>query len=79
MSSGKTMAQIAHAATMSAATGDLETWVAAGCPGRVVVPRTQQSFDALCASPGLSAKVEDAGLTEVPPGTITVLALPPAQ
>ena len=79
MSSGKTMAQIAHAATMSAATGDLEAWVAAACPGRVVVPHTQTSFDGLCAFPGLSAKVEDAGLTEVPPGTITVLALPPAH
>jgi peptidyl-tRNA hydrolase len=78
MSSGKTMAQIAHAATMSAATGTVEPWVAAGCPGRVVTPKRQASFDALCASPELSAKVEDAGLTEVPPGTITVLALPPA-
>ncbi|MDX6731325.1 MAG: hypothetical protein QOC54_1273 [Baekduia sp.] len=79
MSSGKTMAQIAHAATMSAATGALEGWVAAGCPGRVVMPHARSSFDALCASPRLSAKVEDGGLTEVPPGTITVLALPPAD
>lgn len=78
MSTGKTMAQIAHAATMSAATGALEPWVADGCPGRVVVPTTQALFDALCADDALSAKVEDAGLTEVPPGTITVLAIPPA-
>jgi peptidyl-tRNA hydrolase len=77
MSSGKTMAQIAHAATMSAATGTLEGWVDAGCPGRVIVPERQQTFDELSASPGLSAKVEDAGLTEVPPGTITVLAIAP--
>ncbi|HEY4094341.1 MAG TPA: peptidyl-tRNA hydrolase [Baekduia sp.] len=77
MSSGKTMAQIAHAATMSAATGTVEPWVAQGCPGRVVRPERQSAFDALCASPTLSAKVEDAGLTEVPPGTITILALPP--
>jgi PTH2 family peptidyl-tRNA hydrolase len=73
------MAQVAHAATMSAATGALEDWVAAGCPGRVVVPETRALFDALCREDGaLSARVEDAGLTEVPPGTITVLALPPA-
>jgi peptidyl-tRNA hydrolase len=78
MSTGKTMAQIAHAATMSAATGRVEAWVAAGCPGRVVTPKTQRIFDALCAHDDLTAKVEDAGLTEVPPGTITVLALPPA-
>ncbi len=80
MSTGKTIAQVAHAATMSAATGGLEDWVARGCPGRVVVPATQRLFDALCTDGGrLSAKVEDAGLTEVPPGTITVLAVPPAR
>jgi peptidyl-tRNA hydrolase len=79
MSSGKTMAQIAHAATMSAATGELEHWVERGCPGRVLVPERRQTFDDLCASSALSAKVEDAGLTEVPPGTITVLALAPAS
>jgi peptidyl-tRNA hydrolase len=79
MSTGKTMAQVAHAATMSAATGRVEAWVDAGCPGRVVVPKTQKAFDALCEADGqLSAKVQDAGLTEVPPGTITVLAIPPA-
>ncbi|HMJ35386.1 MAG TPA: peptidyl-tRNA hydrolase [Baekduia sp.] len=77
MSSGKTIAQIAHAATMSAATGALEPWVEQGCPGRVLVPERQPIFDDLCASPTLSARVEDAGLTEVPPGTITVLAIPP--
>src|SRR3954466_2636243 len=79
MSTGKTIAQVAHAATMSAATGRLEDWVVRGCPGRVVVPATRRLFDALCTDDGrLSAKVEDAGLTEVPPGTITVLAVPPA-
>jgi peptidyl-tRNA hydrolase len=79
MSTGKTIAQVAHAATMSAATGRVEDWVARGCPGRVVVPASRRLFDALCTDAGrLSAKVEDAGLTEVPPGTITVLAVPPA-
>jgi peptidyl-tRNA hydrolase len=79
MSSGKTIAQIAHAATSAAATGDHEDWVQQGCPGRVVVPSSRRAFDDLCASPALAAKVEDAGLTEVPPGTITVLAIPAAH
>jgi peptidyl-tRNA hydrolase len=77
MSTGKTMAQIAHAATMSAATGRVEQWVQDGCPGRVVVPATTALFDAIRTTATLSAKVEDAGLTEVAPGTITVLAIPP--
>jgi peptidyl-tRNA hydrolase len=78
MSTGKTMAQVAHAATMSAATGHVEAWIEAGCPARVVRPKDKRSFDEVCGRADLSAKVEDAGLTEVPPGTITVLAIPPA-
>jgi peptidyl-tRNA hydrolase len=77
MSSGKTLAQIAHAAVMAADTGALEEWVGAGCPARVLAPSPSR-FAELCASPALAARVEDAGLTEVPPGTVTVLALPPA-
>jgi peptidyl-tRNA hydrolase len=77
MSTGKTMAQVAHAATMSAATGRVEAWVAAGCPAEVVRPKDTKLFKQLCARGDLTAKVEDAGLTEVPPGTITVLAIPP--
>lgn len=75
MSTGKTMAQVAHAATGAAATGRVEPWVEAGCPARVVVPAKQAEFARLCGSDRLVAKVEDAGLTEVPPGTITVLAI----
>jgi peptidyl-tRNA hydrolase len=76
MSSGKTLAQIAHAAVMAAEGGGLERWVEAGCPADVVRP-TRARFTELCRAPGLAARVEDAGLTEVPPGTVTVLALPP--
>lgn len=75
MSTGKTMAQVAHAATGAAATGQVEAWVQAGCPARVVVPAKQAEFQRLCRSDRLIAQVEDAGLTEVPPGTITVLAI----
>jgi hypothetical protein len=76
MSSGKTLAQIAHAAVMAADGGGLEDWVAAGCPAQVLRP-PRSRFDELCRVPHLAARVEDAGLTEVPPGTVTVLALEP--
>jgi hypothetical protein len=74
MSSGKTVAQVAHAAVMAADTGALESWVTAGCPGRVIAPGAA-SFAALAARGDCVARVVDAGLTEVPPGTVTVLAL----
>jgi peptidyl-tRNA hydrolase len=91
MSSGKVLAQVAHAAAMAAGGtgpggalapphdgGGLEAWVRAGCPGRLVCPAAA-AFDALAARPGTVARVEDAGLTEVPPGTVTVLTWPPAR
>jgi peptidyl-tRNA hydrolase len=77
MSSGKTVAQIAHAAVLAAETGHLEDWVAEGCPGRVLAPPADV-FAAMAVRPDLVARVVDAGLTEVPPGTVTVVALPPA-
>jgi hypothetical protein len=74
MSSGKTVAQIAHAAVMAAGTGALEDWVAAGCPARVIAPDAA-TFAELAARADCRARVVDAGLTEVPPGTVTVLVL----
>ena len=74
MSSGKTIAQVAHAAVLAAETGVLEDWVAAGCPAQVLVPPPAAFADA-CRRDDLAARVVDAGLTEVAPGTITVLAL----
>ena len=63
MSSGKTLAQIAHAAVMAAGLGlDVSR-------ARVIAPA---DFDSL---PGCVAEVRDAGLTEVPPGTVTVRVL----
>jgi peptidyl-tRNA hydrolase len=77
MSSGKTLAQIAHAAVLAADTGELDSWVAEGCPARVLAPGAQ-TFAALRDASGLAARVVDAGLTEIAPGTVTVVALPPA-
>ena len=75
MSSGKTLAQIAHAAVM-AADGGLGEWAAAGCPGQVLAP-ARDAFAAVAARDDLAARVADSGLTEVAPGTITVVALAP--
>ena len=72
MSSGKIVAQVAHAAVLAAAA--LPGWAGAGAPGQLCAPR---DFAALCARGDLAARVVDAGLTEVAPGTVTVLALPP--
>lgn len=72
MSSGKTLAQIAHAAVMAAER--LPGWAEAGCPAHVILPPAAV-FDALAPC---AAEVVDAGLTEVPPGTVTVRALAPA-
>ena len=72
MSSGKVVAQVAHAAVMAAAA--LPRWAAAGAPGQLVAPR---DFAVLAAREDLAARVVDAGLTEVAPGTVTVLALAP--
>jgi hypothetical protein len=71
MSTGKTLAQIAHGAVMAAT--DRE-WVRAGCPARVIAPG-EAAFDALSGSRECVGEVADAGLTEVPPGTITVRVL----
>ena len=63
MSSGKVVAQVAHAAVMAGWDGDAHLYAPA-----------PEAFDALCARDDLAARVVDAGLTEVPPGTVTVLA-----
>jgi peptidyl-tRNA hydrolase len=74
MSSGKAMAQVAHAAVMAAERADLAGWLNGGCRARVRVPEPTR-FAALCAGHEPLARVVDAGLTEVAPGTVTVLVL----
>jgi peptidyl-tRNA hydrolase len=74
MSSGKTLAQIGHAAVLAADSGEVEDWVAAGCPAIVLAPDAA-GFAAAEASERCVARVVDAGLTELPPGTLTVLGL----
>jgi peptidyl-tRNA hydrolase len=76
MSSGKTLAQVAHAAVMADETGALDEWVAAGCPGRILAPDAA-GYAALSARDDCVARVVDAGLTEIAPGTVTVVALAP--
>jgi hypothetical protein len=76
MSSGKILAQIAHAAVMASDSGRVEAWVAAGCPARVLAPGAA-AFATAARDGACVARVVDAGLTEVPPGTVTVLALAP--
>lgn len=63
MSTGKTLAQIAHAAVMADRLGlDVSD-------ARVIVPARWEGLR------GCVAEVRDAGLTEVPPGTVTVRVL----
>jgi hypothetical protein len=64
MSSGKVVAQVAHAAVMADWDGEASLY-----------SPSPEEFGALCARDDLAARVVDAGLTEVPPGTVTVLAM----
>jgi peptidyl-tRNA hydrolase len=77
MSSGKTVAQVAHAAVEAAARADTGAWVAAGCPGRLLAPDAAAFAAATRCGVRIVARVVDAGLTEVEPGTVTVVALAP--
>src|SRR3954466_12434680 len=71
MSTGKTLAQIAHGAVLAA---DHEAGAAAGCPARVIAP-DEAGWDALAGSSECAGEIADAGLTEIPAGTITVRVL----
>ena len=85
---GKTAVQVAHAAVMlyqeaeKHGRGRLDSWLAAGQKKIAVVAETLDDLEALrraAKGRGLATVyVEDAGLTEVPAGTRTVLGIGPA-
>ena len=73
---GKAMAQAGHAAQLAAEAFALGPWREADRPGAVRVTGDEETWTALCARDDAVA-VADAGLTQVAPGTVTVLALAP--
>jgi PTH2 family peptidyl-tRNA hydrolase len=89
LTEGKTAVQVAHAAVMLYQEAErhdrqgLDAWLAGGQKKIAVVASTLQEMDRLARearSKGIpTVMVEDAGLTEVPPGTKTVLGLGPAK
>jgi PTH2 family peptidyl-tRNA hydrolase len=85
MSQGKRCAQLAHAAISAYdACGTIlrKKWLSEG-QKKVVLKandlRTLYELKSLAQTAGISASlIQDAGLTEIPPGTITALGLGPA-
>jgi peptidyl-tRNA hydrolase len=77
---GKAMAQAGHAALLCVDAEPAERiapWRAAGRPGEVLLAGPGDDWQALAAVAG-AAVVADGGLTQVEPGTETVIGLPPA-
>ncbi|MDR2855848.1 MAG: peptidyl-tRNA hydrolase Pth2 [Methanomicrobiales archaeon] len=86
MSQGKRCAQIAHASISAYdACGTIlrKKWLTEGQKKIVLKAtdlRTLYELKSLAEAAGISASlIQDAGLTEIPPGTITALGLGPAS
>ncbi|MDD1671412.1 MAG: peptidyl-tRNA hydrolase Pth2 [Methanomicrobiales archaeon] len=86
MSCGKMCAQAAHAAISAfqrADDGTRRSWLSEG-QKKVILKakdeRTLYELKSLAEARGIAtALIEDAGLTELPPGTLTALGLGPAR
>lgn len=86
MSCGKTCAQAAHAAILSFEKCDpavRKKWFSEGQKKVVLKVKSERELFELrtiAEQAGIAAAlVEDAGLTEIPPGTVTALGLGPAK
>jgi PTH2 family peptidyl-tRNA hydrolase len=86
MSCGKMCAQTAHAALLAyerADTVSRRKWMAEGQKKvvlKVASERDLYELRALAEAAGIAAAlVQDAGMTEIPPGTMTALGLGPAK
>jgi PTH2 family peptidyl-tRNA hydrolase len=86
MSCGKISAQVAHAAVSAFERCDRDTrerWLAEGQKKvvlRVKDERSLHELKTLAEARGIpAALIQDAGLTELPPGTTTALGLGPAR
>ncbi len=89
LTAGKAAVQVAHAAVMlvefarKRQPAALESWLSEGQKKIAVVAPTLEEMDRLyrlARAKGLPAVlVEDAGFTEVPPGTKTVLGIGPGK
>jgi PTH2 family peptidyl-tRNA hydrolase len=83
---GKLAAQVAHAsveATRKCTKSTLEEWYSQGMPKVVLKVETLKELEELLRSAQVNhipcAKITDAGRTVVAPGTVTCIALGPAQ
>lgn len=86
MSCGKTCAQAAHAAVAAYERAEKDTkrsWLSEGQKKVVLKVKDERSLlelRTIAESAGIAAAlITDAGLTEIPPGTVTALGLGPAR
>ncbi|MDI6720245.1 MAG: peptidyl-tRNA hydrolase Pth2 [Methanomicrobiales archaeon] len=86
MGCGKTCAQVAHASIAAYERADKDvkrSWLAEGQKKVVLKAKDERALlelRTIAEAAGISAAlIQDAGLTEIPPGTVTALGLGPAR